>query len=73
VFDEKDWTTKYGPTGQMHILPNNDLRDHTMSWRCDCTPAFVVVGDGLGSWGWILEHNAYDLREEFEELDELLG
>lgn len=69
MFDElKDWSTKRSVFGQINILPNNDLRDHELSWRCECQPAMDAISDGW-DWAWVLEHNAYDLRDEFEELD----
>jgi hypothetical protein len=42
---------------QWHILPRNDLREHTESKDCWCEP--IVTGD-------IITHNALDEREKYE-------
>jgi hypothetical protein len=43
---------------QTHVVPLNDLREHTYSDHCWCTP---YEDDGV----WV--HRAMDRREEYEE------
>ncbi len=43
---------------QMHVIPSNDLREHTPFDHCWCKPH---EDDGL----WV--HNSMDRREEYEE------
>jgi hypothetical protein len=45
----------------MHVVPNNDLREHPTDTptACPCAPVFDFVDGG----GVIVVHNAWDKRE----------
>jgi hypothetical protein len=43
--------------GEVHVIPQNDLRDHEESTTCWCQPHF---DDG------VIVHNSMDQRELFE-------
>lgn len=45
----------------IHILPLNDLKEHTESDECECHPTVKHV-DG----GKVVVHNSYDGREFLE-------
>ena len=54
--------------GDTHIAPIDDLQEHELEGTgCQCNPRIEVNGAGL-----LIIHNAYDNREFFEELNELL-
>jgi len=42
-----------------HILPINDLVEHTEKSTCDCKPTAEIVEGG----DMLIIHNAYDNRE----------
>jgi len=46
----------------IHILPENDLKEHKESDDCECNPKIEYV-DG----GKIVIHNSYDGREFIEQ------
>lgn len=50
--------------GDIHIIPTNDLHEHTMSADCECKPNVMVEGAVL-----IYVHNSFDDREFFEQLE----
>ena len=52
----------------IHVMPTNDLQEHTMSANCHCKPNVEVVGAVL-----IYTHNAFDHREFVEEIDAWLS
>lgn len=52
----------------IHVLPENDLKDHTQSDSCECGPKIRYV-DG----GKLVVHNAYDGREVIEHWEEEKG
>ena len=54
--------------GDIHVMPNNDLQEHTMSANCPCKPSVEVVGAVL-----IYTHNAFDHREFVEEIESWLS
>lgn len=45
----------------LHVLPENDLKEHTMDSTCECQPS-VIFEEGE----MIIVHNAYDGREAKE-------
>lgn len=52
----------------IHVIPIDDLREHSMSIDCWCYP---VEGDTVqskhtGEWGRTIIHNAQDCREKWE-------
>jgi len=47
----------------IHVIPINDLKEHTESDQCECQPHVIYVGNG----GKVVVHNTYDKREFFEE------
>lgn len=49
-----------------HILPINDLEEHTEKSTCKCNPKMEVLEDG----DLMLIHNSYDKRETIERLFE---
>nr|AKH46991.1 hypothetical protein [uncultured marine virus] len=42
----------------MHVLPVDDLREHSERSDCECKPNIMVVENTN-----IISHNSYDLRE----------
>lgn len=44
---------------EMHIIPNNDLIEHTESDECVCGPATTDLGDEQ----WMYTHASLDGRE----------
>jgi hypothetical protein len=55
TYDSRDG---YGP---VHVIPEHDLWPHEMSENCCCRPE-----DDDDNARWILIHNAFDGREDFE-------
>lgn len=51
------WLVIETPIGDPHIIPENDLRPHTVSWRCWCGPR---NDEG------VCVHNSMDGREAHE-------
>lgn len=45
----------------LHVIPNNDLREHVSRPDCWCKPVEHEETSGL----WV--HNSLDRREEYEE------
>jgi len=52
----------------IHVVPLNDLKEHTLSADCDCEPTVEVVGARL-----LYIHNSWDHREFFEDLETLIN
>jgi hypothetical protein len=51
----------------VHLMPIDDTKPHYSTPNCDCEP------DGDIVWGGVIwKHHAYDGRELFEEIDEIL-
>lgn len=50
-------------TSTIHVLPVNDLKEHTESDDCECQPRVEYVGEG----GKVVVHNSYDGREYWEQ------
>lgn len=51
------WQATASENGERHVIPIDDLRPHTETWRCWCQP---TADDGV----WV--HHSLDKREEFE-------
>ena len=45
-----------------HILPNNDLKEHTESKNCECKPTVRIINKSM-----LIVHNSYDGREIVEK------
>lgn len=43
----------------LHIIPVNDLKEHTESSTCECEPEVEVLESG----DILVKHNAYDKRD----------
>ena len=52
----------------IHIMPTNDLKEHTEETTCDCEPELIIEKDSE----IICVHNAYDKREFIEMVNEQL-
>lgn len=52
---------------KFHIIPVNDLREHTESHLCECNP--VLKFDA----GTLIVHNSFDGREGVEWANQLLN
>lgn len=50
--------------GDIHCVPNNDLRPHIQETYCECKPRVTEETP----WGRVLVHNAFDEREIIEKL-----
>jgi len=48
----------------IHVLPVNDLKEHTETDDCACHPRIEYVG---GEGGKVVVHNSYDGREVYEQ------
>lgn len=46
----------------LHVLPVNDIKEHTEESTCECCPTVIIENGEM-----ICIHNAYDLREIGEE------
>ena len=45
-----------------HVLPTNDLKEHTESEKCECNPTIKTVDKSM-----IIVHNSFDGRENIEK------
>lgn len=52
-----------------HVLPVNDLKEHTMSSTCECNPKVIIEESG----DLTISHNSYDGREIIEEVNYILN
>lgn len=50
----------------MHVLPINDLIDHTDSENCICGPTIEPIQHGDGTIDWVITHHSLDGRENHE-------
>ena len=50
----------------MHVLPINDLIDHTDSENCICGPTIEPIQHGDGTIDWLVVHHSLDGRENHE-------
>lgn len=53
------WRCKPTDSGDVHVVPENDLKPHDLSMRCWCRPVRDMVED-------VVVHNAMDQRERYE-------
>ena len=49
-----------------HVLPINDLIDHTDSEYCICGPTIEPIQNDDGTIDWIITHHSLDGRENHE-------
>jgi len=49
-----------------HILPVNDLKEHTENTTCECEPK-IIIGNGE----MIVIHNSFDHREIIEDVNQI--
>lgn len=54
-------------TGDIHVIPVDDLHEHIIGAECPCEPTVEVEGAIL-----IYIHNSWDCREAVEWAEELL-
>jgi hypothetical protein len=59
--EPKTWAVIEGDTG-VHVIPDNDLVDHT-EVDCVCVPQDQSVIRDDGSIGWVMVHASLDGRE----------
>jgi len=52
-----------GPPGVWHVVPLDDLRDHTPDTDCWCRPTLVDDAEARGD---VYLHHAMDQRELYE-------
>lgn len=52
----------------IHVVPLDDLKEHTLSADCECDPIVQVAGARL-----IYIHNSWDHREFFEGIETLIN
>ena len=53
-------------SGPIHVIPVDDLREHTASPECWCNPTLDDVdSETIGDDVWV--HHSMDLREEYED------
>lgn len=52
----------------LHIIPINDLKEHTQESTCLCAPSVEVVNGEM-----IFTHHSYDRREHIEQMLEELN
>ena len=53
---------------RLHVIPQNDLIEHTESMMCACEPPTIIGGGKT-----IVIHNSFDGREIIEEVNKILG
>lgn len=61
------WTaTQSEPGADVHVMPNDDLVEHTETDDCVCVPTPEAVKRDDGSIGWLYTHHSLDGREAHE-------
>ena len=55
-------TVTVADADQVHVVPINDMKRHTLTPGCECQPVIEETGDVLD----IVIHNSFDGREVFE-------
>lgn len=50
------------PVAPAHVMPTNDLVEHTLDEGCACGPDTKPIDREDGSVGWVIEHHALDGR-----------
>jgi hypothetical protein len=53
--------------GYVHVIPVDDLIEHSYSEACPCGPRAEAVKRDDGSVGWLHVHHSLDGREHHEE------
>lgn len=48
---------------ERHVIPNEDLVEHTLDEDCVCGPSCEMVHTTTGDQGWLYVHSALDGRE----------
>lgn len=61
------WQITGGEEMNYHILPTNDIKEHTEETTCECEPRIEIVNGDM-----LIIHNAYDNREIIEKVEEIL-
>lgn len=51
----------------IHVMPTNDLREHTQDTTCECNPRVEAGGELL------VIHNSFDGREAVEQANAILA
>jgi hypothetical protein len=64
----KPWEVVETEKGDVHVVPLNDKKEHTLLTDCSCGPRIDVEGAKL-----IIVHNAWDWREIVEEAAQIGG
>ena len=49
----------------LHIIPLNDLKEHTEESTCECCPELIIENGEM-----IFVHNSYDKRELIDTLED---
>lgn len=55
--DKKDWTVLDLEDHSVHVVPNNDLKEHDLTALCSCRPSLEELDHKL------IVHHAFDWRE----------
>lgn len=62
------WLVNHDHETDTHVIPFQDLKEHTVDQKCNCSPAIKKL-DGVV----LVIHNSYDNREALEaKLDSLV-
>lgn len=56
-----DWGCYIGDSHFVHVMPEDDLREHDISESCWCAPRPDVEEE------FVMVHNSMDRREEYEQ------
>lgn len=62
---EKGWSVKNVVPNEVHVVPHNDLIEHTPD-ECTCGPTLEPIKRDDGSYAWLLIHHSIDGREKSE-------
>ena len=61
---------------QVHVIPDNDVFEHTVTTECDCSPKIekedYVYDNGNSDSFYMVSHNSYDGREALEQANSIL-
>lgn len=57
------WVCVSNSLEEMHVIPHNDLIEHTESEDCVCMPQGTELGHGQ----WMYSHSSLDGREHKED------
>jgi hypothetical protein len=56
-------------TVALHVLPVDDLVEHTTTEDCACAPRTDAARRDDGSYRWLAVHHSLDGREQIEPAD----